>query len=360
MPEHGKTDRTKNDGKGNHGLLGHADVADESERATVGAASTLLDLMRIVRQTGGVWPGNYADDGSGDWSALTQSDDKVLDPPQIVGDQLAYNPAGWNKNPTKVRFTLDASRFIRGFEPTRGARWFVNTHATFIATLTHLDGAEAADKKIFIPGGLPLVVGPGAAVLLWYDNTVGAKVWRPLFASAGGDADAIHVNVAGEIAGIAAGTVAPGDILVFEDIDDGNNKKRTTAQAVADFGGGSGSPDTYTSVNDDDSNGGPIACSFGTCYLIDNDGSISPNDDINFELPTGTAGDKGKSVWFRTRYTNDPLVWNAGVQPGIAEIKPTGSDDLTQAGGTISQWRLGMNEDNIRAEYDGAGNWILG
>lgn len=52
------------------------------------------------------------------------------------------------------------------------------------------------------------------------------------------DADAIHDNVAGEIAAIAAGTVASGDLLVMEDIDDSNNKKRVTAQSIADLSGG--------------------------------------------------------------------------------------------------------------------------
>ena len=56
----------------------------------------------------------------------------------------------------------------------------------------------------------------------------------------GSDAAAIHDNVSGEIAAISAGTVASGDLLLIEDVDDSDNKKKVTAQAVADLGGGGG------------------------------------------------------------------------------------------------------------------------
>ena len=50
------------------------------------------------------------------------------------------------------------------------------------------------------------------------------------------DPAAIHDNVAGEIAAVAAvGTLAAGDLFLLEDADDSNNKKRVTAQEVADL-----------------------------------------------------------------------------------------------------------------------------
>ena len=50
------------------------------------------------------------------------------------------------------------------------------------------------------------------------------------------DPDAVHTNVAGEIAGVAGvGTLAAGDLFLLEDIDDSNNKKNTTAQAIRDL-----------------------------------------------------------------------------------------------------------------------------
>lgn len=55
-----------------------------------------------------------------------------------------------------------------------------------------------------------------------------------------GDADAIHDNVAGEIAAVTGGTVASGDLVLIEDVNDSNNKKSVTAQSIADLGGGGG------------------------------------------------------------------------------------------------------------------------
>lgn len=56
---------------------------------------------------------------------------------------------------------------------------------------------------------------------------------------AGIDSDAIHDNVAGEIAALTLVSAAAGDHILIEDADDSNNKKRV---AASDFlGGGSGS-----------------------------------------------------------------------------------------------------------------------
>lgn len=46
---------------------------------------------------------------------------------------------------------------------------------------------------------------------------------------------AVQVDVAGEVAGLTAATVASGDYVMIEDADDSNNKKRTTAGAIADL-----------------------------------------------------------------------------------------------------------------------------
>lgn len=54
------------------------------------------------------------------------------------------------------------------------------------------------------------------------------------------DADAIHDNVAGEIAALTNVTAASGDLVLIEDASDSNNKKRVTAQSIADLGGGVG------------------------------------------------------------------------------------------------------------------------
>ena len=54
----------------------------------------------------------------------------------------------------------------------------------------------------------------------------------------GADSTAIHDNIAGEIAAVTAATVASGDFLLIEDVSDSNNKKRVTAQDVADLATG--------------------------------------------------------------------------------------------------------------------------
>jgi len=53
------------------------------------------------------------------------------------------------------------------------------------------------------------------------------------------DFEAIHNNVSGEINAIAAATVASGDLLLIEDVDDSDAKKKVTAQAVANLSAGS-------------------------------------------------------------------------------------------------------------------------
>lgn len=52
----------------------------------------------------------------------------------------------------------------------------------------------------------------------------------------GTDADAIHDNVAGEIALLSQVTAAGTDLVLIEDASDANNKKRVTAQSIADLG----------------------------------------------------------------------------------------------------------------------------
>lgn len=63
----------------------------------------------------------------------------------------------------------------------------------------------------------------------------------------GVDTTAIHVDESNEISGIPLKAVAANDILVIESTDDGNSKRRVTAQGIADLGGGGGGvpPDEF-------------------------------------------------------------------------------------------------------------------
>lgn len=87
---------------------------------------------------------------------------------------------------------------------------------------------------------------------LWLDLGSSPQEWKAWDGSAfqtigggggGSDADAIHDNVAGEIAALTLVTAASGDHVLVEDASDSNNKKRV---AASDFlGGGSGGGTTW-------------------------------------------------------------------------------------------------------------------
>jgi hypothetical protein len=71
------------------------------------------------------------------------------------------------------------------------------------------------------------------------DASTGAAVWTQTTASGSTDADAIHDNVAGEIAAITEkATPVSADLLVLEDSADSNNKKRVQIGNLPGGGGG--------------------------------------------------------------------------------------------------------------------------
>lgn len=71
------------------------------------------------------------------------------------------------------------------------------------------------------------------------DATAAAAVWKETTVSGGvTDADAIHDNVAGEIAALTEVTPASGDWVLIEDVSDSNNKKKVQAGNLGGGGGG--------------------------------------------------------------------------------------------------------------------------
>lgn len=68
------------------------------------------------------------------------------------------------------------------------------------------------------------------------DSNNKKKVLASDLLGAGTDADAIHDNVAGEIAALTTVTVASGDYILVEDVSDSNNKKKVLASDL--LGGG--------------------------------------------------------------------------------------------------------------------------
>lgn len=83
---------------------------------------------------------------------------------------------------------------------------------------------------------------------VWLDLSGGTKVWQIYDGAdwqtmgSGSDADAIHDNVAGEIAALTLVTAASGDHVLVEDASDSNAKKRV---AASDFLGGGGGGTTW-------------------------------------------------------------------------------------------------------------------
>ncbi len=122
--------------------------------------------------------------------------------------------------------------------------------------------------------------------------------------------------------------------------------------------------EAYTNVDNDDTNAAALTMAFGTCYVVDNAGILDELP-VDLELPTQTAQDKGKSVWVRSRYTQDPQAWDpvdSGWFP-IAAIKPTGGDTILHGGPngpTLTSVEMSVNNDNLRFEAIGNGEWILG
>jgi hypothetical protein len=67
----------------------------------------------------------------------------------------------------------------------------------------------------------------------------------------GADGSAIHDNVAAEISVVTLkGTPVSADLLLIEDSADSNNKKRVTAQSIADLGSGGGGSAVYVDYYD--------------------------------------------------------------------------------------------------------------
>lgn len=114
---------------------------------------------------------------------------------------------------------------------------------------------------------------------------------------------------------------------------------------------------SFSFINDDDSDANPVALQYGVCYIVDNDGVISPGNDILMELPTQVASDVGRSICIRTRYTDTPYDFDSG-SPGMGIIDTTGGNVILEGGGTVTKIQLLANDENIELQADGSGNWI--
>jgi hypothetical protein len=106
--------------------------------------------------------------------------------------------------------------------------------------------ADATDRGTFTPAsGIPMLAAQLTAddvgKFAWQLDTdeiyvltgIGPETWVSI---GGVDANAIHDNVAGEIAALTLATAASADHILIEDASDSNNKKRVEANSIAATG----------------------------------------------------------------------------------------------------------------------------
>ena len=153
---------------------------------------------------------------------------------------------------------------------------------------------------------------------------------EPFSSGGGADANAVHVNVASEISGVASkGTPTTNDFLLIEDVADGNNKKKITIGDIPSSG--SASPLTTK----------------GDLYSFDTD---------NARLPVGTNGqtlvaDSSEAIGLKWKNLSETPAVGGGllVDLGMANTNQV----ITVANGsTIINF-----DDTLTGAIDKNGDW---
>lgn len=169
----------------------------------------------------------------------------TISPIQITANQNDYSPTGFSSSDV-VRLDTDASRTITGFDASasRTRKTITNVGSNDLV-LTNEDASSSAVNRVLTLDGSSLTLVASESCGLYYDPT--STRWRVIYApGAGGsgtDANAIHDNVAGEIAVITEKTTpVSADILLIEDSADSNNKKRVLVGNLPGGGGGLTAP----------------------------------------------------------------------------------------------------------------------
>ena len=185
-------------GLGNIELNGAADQAISGEQTLV------------LFYDGDTWT-DIAFGGGGGASALDDLTDVVITAPIADNEVLAYDSGSGDWiNQTAVEAGLS--------EPG-------HTHLEVDVTDLDHDAVKLQGRDIS-------VAAPNDADVLTWDNL--ASEWTPVAPTGGTDPDAIHVNVAGEIAAIAE-KISPvnADKIVIEDSEDSDNKKMVQLGNIA-------------------------------------------------------------------------------------------------------------------------------
>lgn len=112
-------------------------------------------------------------------------------------------------------------------------------------------------------------------------------------------------------------------------------------------------PTVVTPVNDDDT---PVTLAYGVIYEVNNDGAV-PADDIDLNLPAIASGDRGKPIFVKCRYNNNPMN-PASFGHGI--LKRAGSNVILLLGASVTTIDLLVNDENLVLRHDGVNTWYLG
>ncbi len=181
MAEHGDTVRTANGGRGIHGIIGHANVANDAART--GLTQGALDELRFLKQTAGAIPGYYYGDGGTKWWRLS-NEPAVVTTAALTGNINNYLPVSaeaWQYGDI-FRVATTVPVLITGFAAIaaapRSMRQVLNINGAGGDNITigHLNGSSSAGNQVFIATEQDLVVPPGGNVTLWEDTVTGK--WR--------------------------------------------------------------------------------------------------------------------------------------------------------------------------------------
>lgn len=165
---------------------------------------------------------------------------------------------------------------------------------------------------------------------------------------AGTDPNAIHDNVAGEIAALTTATVASGDFVLIEDVSDSNNKKKAVA---SDFFGSGTDPDAIH-----DNVAGEIAAVAEKTTPVNADvilieDSAASNVKKKVQIGNLPGGGGGAAAW--TTYT--PTWTGAVTNPAIGNGTITGAYRIN---GKNLEFRINLTMGSTTTY--GSGNWSFG
>ena len=203
-------------------------------------------------------------------------------------------------------------------------------------------------------GGTGIAVTAGNAGQLYCDGT---NVEDLLVGAGGSDADAIHDNVAGEIAALTTVTAAAGDYILIEDVSDSNNKKKILASDL--LGAGTDNDAIHDNVASEISALTTVTPESGDYILIEDvsdsnnkkkitvgaisgstptESLIIPCSDESTALTTGTA-----KITFRMPYAFTLTDVRASLT-GAGSTSGTTTIDINENGTTILSTKLTIDQ----------------